>query len=124
MSEQSENPEQKSEPKLVSTSRIEGIFRNGSLTVVGIILGFSLNFISDWASRPQVWDKKDLLAVIPLLLGVILQVKSFSDLLSIRSLELAYYNRAKNIFLAGLFFAAVGVATAIITDLATIPAPK
>ncbi|MDE1173999.1 MAG: hypothetical protein PW790_10060 [Parvibaculaceae bacterium] len=115
--------EQTSDPKKEAEPRIEGIFRNGSLTVVGIILGFSLGFISDWASRPLVWEEVDILAVVPLIVGIGLQVKSFADLLSIRSLELAYYNKAKNIFLLGLFFVAIGVATAIITDLASMRPP-
>lgn len=104
------------EEQKTPTDRIEGIFRSGSMTVVGIILGFSMGFICDWSSSPQEWHCIDLLAVVPIVIGIALQIKSLANLLSLRSLERDYYNRSKNIFLWGLFFVALGVTSAIIID--------
>lgn len=104
------------EEQKTPTDRIEGIFRSGSMTVVGIILGFSMGFICDWSSSPQEWHRIDLLAVVPIVIGIALQIKSLANLLSLRSLERDYYNRSKNIFLWGLFFVALGVTSAIIID--------
>ncbi|WP_165448740.1 hypothetical protein [Rhizobium ruizarguesonis] len=31
---------------------IETLFRNGTITVVGVVLSFSLGFLTQWASNP------------------------------------------------------------------------
>jgi len=45
---------------------IDATFRNGSMTAVGIILGFSLSFITGWGANPVPWQVVDLFAVVPL----------------------------------------------------------
>ena len=62
--------------------RIDTNFRNGSVTAVGIILGFSLGFLSQWAANPIAWSKVDIVAAIPIVVGIILQGKASADLLS------------------------------------------
>ena len=52
--------------------RIDTNFRNGSVTAVGIILGFSLGFLSQWAANPIAWRKVDIVAAIPIVVGIIL----------------------------------------------------
>jgi hypothetical protein len=69
--------------------RIDTNFRNGSVTAVGIILGFSLGFLSQWAANPIAWSKIDIVAAIPIVVGIILQGKAFADLLSTESLSRA-----------------------------------
>jgi len=44
-------------------------FRNGSVTAVGIILGVSLGFLSQWATNPIAWSKLDIAAAIPIIVG-------------------------------------------------------
>ena len=97
--------------------RVDATFRNGSVTAVGIILGFSLGFLSQWASNPIAWSRVDLAAAIPIVLGIVLQGKALADLLSIQSLDLDNYERAKTIFLAGLTLVAAGIAIAILLDI-------
>ena len=53
---------------------IDATFRNGSMTAVGIILGFSLSFITRWGANPVPWQVVDLVAVVPLLAGIAFQV--------------------------------------------------
>jgi len=96
--------------------RISPEFRNGSVTAVGIILGFSLSFLSQWASNPIAWSRVDLLGAVPLIVGIALQAKSFADLMSRESLIAANYDRAKSMFLGGLGCVAAGVAIAIMMD--------
>ena len=60
---------------------IDATFRNGSMTAVGIILGFSLNFVTRWGANPVPWQMVDLFAVVPLLTGIAFQVWSFAVLL-------------------------------------------
>jgi hypothetical protein len=97
--------------------RIDATFRNGSITAVGIILGFSLGFLSQWASNPIAWSKVDIAAAAPIIVGIVLQGKAFADLMSTASLIAASYNRARRIFLSGLACVAAGIAIAILTDI-------
>ncbi len=97
--------------------RIDSNFRNGSVTAVGIILGFSLGFLNLWASNPIAWSKFDLAAALPLISGIAFQGKAFADLLSPDSLLLAKYERARRCFLLGLGLVAVGVVVAIMLDI-------
>jgi hypothetical protein len=98
-------------------NRIDATFRNGSVTAVGIILGFSLGFLSQWASNPIAWSKIDIAAAIPIIVGIILQGKAFADLLLIESLIVRNYERTRAIFLTGLSLVGAGVALAILFDI-------
>jgi len=97
--------------------RIDATFRNGSVTAIGIMVGFSLGFLSQWASNPIAWSKVDILSALPIIFGIILQVKAFTNLLSIESLRLPHYQRSRNIFVAGLSFVAAGIGAAIMIDI-------
>src|SRR5689334_22773418 len=98
-------------------ARIDSTFRNGSLTAIGVVVGFSLGFLSRWAGLPGDWSRSDLLAVFAITIGIVLQIKALADLLSVQSLVLSRYNRAIRFFLAGLILVAVGTGAAIFADL-------
>jgi hypothetical protein len=55
---------------------------------------------------------RHVLAALPIVAGIGLQGKAFADLLSIRSLVLRHYERARLTFLIGLTLVAMGVALA------------
>ena len=95
---------------------IETIFRNGTITAVGILLAFSLGFITHWAANPVPWRFYDLFAVVPILVGVALQMRALSLLLDMSSLRRHVYDRASRIFMAGLILTACGVGLAILLD--------
>jgi hypothetical protein len=97
--------------------RIDATFRNGSVTAVGIILGFSLGFVSQWASNPIAWSLVDIVAALPIILGIVFQGKALADMLSPTCLEIANYERARVTFLIGLALVAAGVAAAILLDI-------
>ncbi len=99
---------------------IEAVFRNGSVTVVGVLAGFSLTFLTAWAANPLPWQLHDLFGIVPLAAGIVLQLMALAALLHPNSLERARYDRAIRIFLIGLVLVAVGVATAIAADALTI----
>ena len=103
-------------PKDATEPRIDATFRNGSVTAVGIILGFSLGFLSQWAANPIAWSKVDIAAAIPIVLGIMLQAKAFADLLSTASLFARNYERARAVFLLGLALVAAGIAVALLLD--------
>ncbi len=96
--------------------RIEAVFRNGSVTVVGVITGFSLTFLTGWASNPVPWQLHDLAGLVPLAVGVGLQLFALAALLRPNSLERPRYDRAVRLFLAGLGCVAAGVAIVIGID--------
>lgn len=101
----------------VQQPRIEPIFRSGSLTAISVVVGFSLGFLSRWGGLPGEWTRPDVFAVVAITLGIALQILSLIDLLSVRSLILARYERAIRIFVAGLMLVALGVIAAVFADL-------
>jgi hypothetical protein len=98
------------------TERIEPSFRYGSAVMVGVLAGFSLAFLTNWAGNPLPWGWNDLFGLVPLVLGVILELAAVWMLLDHRSLELRRYQRAIGAFKAGVVLVGVGVALAILVD--------
>lgn len=95
---------------------IETIFRNGTITVVGILLAFSLGFVTHWAANPMPWRLYDLFAIVPILVGIALQMRALSILLDMSSLRRPIYERANRIFMVGVILTACGVGLAILLD--------
>ena len=96
---------------------IDATFRNGSLTAISVVVGFSLSFLTRWAGLSGPWLTVDLVALPAIVLGIVVQITALARLLSIQSLLLRNYNRAVSLFLLGLGFVASGVALAIAGDL-------
>jgi hypothetical protein len=96
---------------------IGATFRNGSLTAISVVVGFSLSFLTRWAGLPGPWLTVDLVALAAIVIGIVFQVAALAGLLSIRSLLLRNYNRGVRLFLTGLILVASGVALAIAGDL-------
>jgi uncharacterized membrane protein YczE len=97
--------------------RIDSTFRNGSITAIGVVVGFSLSFLSRWAALPGDWMHSDLVSVALITLGLALQVKALADLLMVSSLQLKRYNRSVRFFLIGLVLVGLGVVFAVFADL-------
>jgi len=96
--------------------QVETTFRNGTVTTVGILLAFSLGFITHWAANPIPWRTYHLVAVLPILVGIALQMRALAMLLDIKSLQRRIFERANRIFIIGLIFTACGVGGAILLD--------
>ncbi|PSC02812.1 hypothetical protein SLNSH_22070 [Alsobacter soli] len=97
----------------LAEERIDSTFRNGSLTAIGVVVGFSLSFLSRWAGLPGEWTRVDLVAVAVILLGIALQIMSLSVMLGIRSLLVRRYKLAVRLFLTGLSAVCLGVLLAV-----------
>ena len=97
--------------------RITELFRNGSLTAMSVIVGFSLSFLSRWAGTPGKWHNADLLAVALIVCGSAAQIWSLGTMLFVSSMLTANYQRAIRIFLVGLALVAVGVAVALLGEI-------
>lgn len=91
-------------------------FRNGTMTAIGIVLGFSLSFITAWATHPGPWQQADVLAVVPLLAGILFQIIALARMLQPSSLRPEKYSLAIKLFLWGLAFTGSGVSIGILLD--------
>ena len=96
--------------------KIEAAFRVGSANIVGVLTAFSLAFLTAWAANPLPWGMDDLLAIIPLAAGIVVQIWSVAALLAPDSLEVARYRRAIRIFMTGLVLVFIGVSIALVID--------
>ena len=92
-------------------------FRNGSLTAISVLVGFSLSFLSRWAGTPGTWHRADLIAVTLIVVGSGLQIWALGSMLFVSSLIAQNYARAIWIFLTGLAIVALGVAAAIVGEI-------
>ncbi|CAN5385137.1 hypothetical protein BH10PSE9_BH10PSE9_19810 [soil metagenome] len=108
--------EQKPEP----VERIEASFRYGSTIIIGVLTGFSLAFLTAWASNPLPWGAKDLPAVVALVAGVIFELAAVWILLDPTSLELPVYRRAIRYFRIGVVLVGTGVFFGIAVDYVTV----
>jgi hypothetical protein len=100
--------------------RIEPSFRYGSTIIIGVLTGFSLAFLTAWASNPIPWGAKDLPAVICLVVGVIFEIAAVWRLLDPRSIVLAAYLHTIRLFRIGVVFVGIGVAFGIAVDYVTV----
>ena len=105
------------QPKATEGARIPPEFRNGSLTAVSVLVGFSLSFLSRWAGTPGKWHAADVVAVVLIVTGSALQIFALGSMLFLSSMVVANYERAIRIFLVGLGIVAVGVAIAILGEI-------
>ena len=103
--------------KPVEKELIEATFRNGSITAIGVVVGFSLGFLSRWSALPGEWTHSDLASVGLITLGLALQIKALADLLLVSSLQIKRYNRSIWTFMAGLILVGIGVILAIFADI-------
>ena len=92
-------------------------FRNGSLTAVSVLAGFSLSFLTRWAGTPGEWHAADLIAVTLIVIGSGVQIWALASMLFVSSLLAEKYTRAIRVFLVGLVTVALGIAAAIIADI-------
>jgi hypothetical protein len=103
-------------PSPPQPKRIDSTFRNGSLTAIGVVVGFSLGFLSSWATSDGEWYAVDLVAVSFILVGIALKIRALAGMLAVSSLLLVNYERLVRYFLIGLLLTAFGVTFAVFGD--------
>jgi hypothetical protein len=95
---------------------VEMLFRNGTLTVVGILLSFSLTFVTQWAHNPLPWELVDLPTILLLVAGIGCQAYALIVFLRHDSLRRAVYDRGSKSFIIGICLTAAGVISAVVID--------
>lgn len=103
--------------KAPEQARIQPEFRNGSLTAISVLVGFSLSFLARWAGTPGKWYALDVTAVALIVAGSALQIFALGSMLFLSSMVVANYERAVRIFLVGLGIVAIGIAIAILGEI-------
>jgi len=87
--------------------------RNGSITAIGIVLGFSLTFFSSWMNGPEPWDYIGIAILLTLGAGIALQIISLRRLLILPQApglrhSVADHNRAVQLFFWGTALVSTG----------------
>lgn len=95
---------------------VSDVFRNGSLTAIGIVVGFSLAFFSSWVFDESPWTWWDVPAFLFMGAGVAYQMVALFQLLRPDSVDRPKYLRTIKLFRAGLIIFASGVALDRILD--------
>jgi membrane protease YdiL (CAAX protease family) len=100
----------------MTEARISETERSGSITALGVLLGFSIAILSDWSNRPGQWE---LVGAIPLLLygiSVALQVVALYRALQVPREIQADHRRTINLAVIGLVVMFVGFLSTIVID--------
>jgi hypothetical protein len=99
--------------------RIDATFRNGSMTVVGVLAAFSLGILMQVTDDPAPWHATELIVVVPMATGIAAQLVALKRLLHPTALEMPRYLRAIRLFLSGLALLATGVVLGVVQDAIT-----
>ena len=97
---------------------VETLFRNGTLTVVGIVLSFSLGFLAQWGANPLPWRLWDAPPVLALAIGIVIQFRALWLLLKIDSLKRQIFEKANRAFFVGAATTGAGGFLAVLAVLA------
>ncbi|MFG1298624.1 hypothetical protein V5F49_02395 [Xanthobacter sp. V3C-3] len=95
---------------------IDPVFRNGSVTAIGVVVGFSLAFLANWALSPGRWHGPAVVAFVLLGLGIGFQIRALAGMLELGSLEQLRYERLVRSFVRGIYLTAAGVLLALLAD--------
>jgi len=96
--------------------RISDTERNGSITALGVLLGFSIAILGEWSNRPGKWE---LVGAIPLLFygsSVALQVLALYRALQVPREMQAQHRRTINLAVIGLVVMFAGFLSTIVID--------
>jgi uncharacterized membrane protein len=113
---ESQAPATATDAVTMAQAPVDAVFRNGTVTVIGVIAGFTLSFVTSWAAAPYAWQVHDLIGLVPLLAGVIFQLFGLVALLYPESLERRRYDHAIRLFVIGLVLVVIGVTIALTGD--------
>jgi hypothetical protein len=95
---------------------IAEVERTGSITGVGIVLGFSFTFLSGWSTSGGVWRVVDLLVLALLAIGIGLQLYALYQLLMLPRKTIKQHNRTIRGFLLGAGIMVLGFIAFIVVD--------
>ena len=92
--------------------------RNGSITGMGIVLGFSLTFTGQWSLTPGSWRVLPALAMGVACLGIALQLFALFRVLSLPLASLERHREALKNFAVGVGFVLAAFVAHVLLDFA------
>lgn len=98
-------------------TNIDVMFRNGNLTVFGIVLAFSLGFLNTWTNNPNDWQIRDLPTLALIGGGIVFQGSALWRLLQLDSLRPSVFATGNRRFAIGLAMTSIGMMLAICVDI-------
>lgn len=91
--------------------------RSGSITGIGIVLGFSLGFVSQWSLTPGQWRYGQLLALGVVVLGIYAELYALLGVLRLPLVTMGFHRRLINTFLTGFSLVWIGFGIHIVVEL-------
>lgn len=79
-------------------SKVSDDARNGLITAIGIILGFSLTFLAQWSLDDSDWELRDLLPMVVLLAGVSMMLAALKRALIPYHQNIPHYEKTVQLF--------------------------
>ncbi len=89
--------------------------RNGLVTAIGIVLGFTVAFLINFSMHPSKWESDDIPTLIFVISGIIIMIVSLYRSLIPYDQPVKYYERTVRIFvLGGVVFSFIGILFAFV----------
>jgi hypothetical protein len=82
--------------------QVEPTERNGSITGVGVVLGFSLAFTGQWSMQPSPWSWQGLVMLFVMLFGGALQLFALYRILRLPRHTVRQHGVAMRFFIIGV----------------------
>ncbi len=101
----------------IDTDVITDTQRNGSITGIGIVLGFSLTFASQWSLGSEPWQYLSIIPIIIALLGIIVQLIALFKILSLPMVSVAAHKSITKSFFRGMTLVLLGYIIGVLVDL-------
>jgi 4-amino-4-deoxy-L-arabinose transferase-like glycosyltransferase len=99
-------------------------YREGFLTAITVLLGFSLAFVRFWGFEiPGPWTVFDVLSALIVGIGTAIQLFALFRSLKLADDRPAHYRVTVRYFLAGVLLVLVGIFVAIVSAAGPSPAP-
>lgn len=94
-----------------SPSNLTDTQRNGSITGIGILLGFSLTFTGQWSLGPGHWTWNSAAVLVVAICGIVMQLRALFAMFALPPLSMEAHGRAVHGFKLGvaLMLAAFGL---------------
>ena len=93
--------------------------RSGSLTGIGILLGFSLTFTGQWSIGSGKWIWRSAIAVLVAGVGIVIQLSALFAILGLPQLSVEAHQNAVGRFRFGVILMLVAFALHVMVDVLT-----
>lgn len=82
--------------------------RNGLITAIGIILGFSLTFLAQWSLDDSEWELRDLPSLGLLLIGIFCMLAALRKALLPYKQTIKHYENTVHLFFWSIVIVLIG----------------